>query len=185
MTATTTDRLEGLLEASLRDFEHPPSPSLHHSALQRSEVAMTEADEDLEDSEIASVGGYSPPAWRRLGNGDRSSGFWRGPHDVLAALPPLHEDDVDLDDDSEEDMVLERAIRTRLPVGSKSPDKMRSPSPDRRTEDRTIEVKMEDRKSHSTALARTTSQQQQALAARDVPPDNCAPRNRPGSLFCF
>lgn len=164
MTATTTDRLEGLLEASLRDFEHPPSPSLHHSALQRSEAAMTEVDEDLEDSEIASVGGYSPPAWRRLGNGDRSSGFWRGPHDVLAALPPLHED-VDFDD-SEDDLILERAIRTRLPAGSKSPDKGRSPSPSR-TEDRTIDAKMQNHQ--SPVLARPTPAD---LAVREVPPDN-------------
>jgi hypothetical protein len=170
MTATTTDRLEGLLEASLRDFEHPPSPSLHHSALHRSEAAMTEVDEDLEDSEIASVGGYSPPAWRRLGNGDRSSGFWRGPHDVLAALPPLHED-VDFDD-SEDDLILERAIRTRLPAGSKSPDKGRSPSPSR-TEDRTIDAKMQNHQ--SPVLARPTPAD---MAVREVAPDNCAPRQR-------
>lgn len=127
---------------------------------------MTEGD--LEDSEIASVGGYSPPAWRRLGNGDRSSGFWRGPHDVLATLPPLREtfpelDDYD-DDDSEDDLVLERAIRTRLPKGSASPGKGRSLSPER-TEDRTIQVNMLGRGTSATT----------ALAVRDThtPSDNC------------
>lgn len=165
---TTADPLDGLLNASLQDFEPPVSPPLHHSALQNSEAATTEADEDLEDS-VSSVGGYSPPAWRRLGNGDRSSGFWRGPHDVLAVLPPLRESSPELDDDeSEDDIVLERAIRTRLPVGSKSPDKGRSPSPER-TEDRTIEVTMEDRKSPAMVRATPTT----ALAVRDMPPDNC------------
>lgn len=139
------DPLDGL-DASLRDFEPPASPSLRHSVLRHSEAAMTEGD--LEDSELASAGGYSPPAWRRLGNGDRSSGFWRGPHDVLATLPPLRERfpalDDDYDDDSEDDLVLERAIRTRLPKGSASPSKGRSLSPER-TEDRTIQVNMEDR----------------------------------------
>lgn len=160
------DPLDGL-DASLRDFEPPASPSLRHSVLRHSEAAMTEGD--LEDSELASAGGYSPPAWRRLGNGDRSSGFWRGPHDVLATLPPLRERfpalDDDYDDDSEDDLVLERAIRTRLPKGSASPSKGRSLSPER-TEDRTIQVNMEDR-----TPAPTTA----VMAVRDAhaPTDNC------------
>lgn len=83
-------------------------------------------------------GGYSPPAWRRLGNGDRSSGFWRKGGDNLlgyGGLPPeLDYDSVDEcdddDDDVEEDDILAAAIRTRLPTGSMSPEKERSPEPE-------------------------------------------------------
>ncbi|KAJ3467388.1 hypothetical protein MRS44_004952 [Fusarium solani] len=151
------------LDASLRDFDLPASTlSPRHSVL-RSEAAT---EEDLEDSEVASAGGYSPPAWRRLGNGDRSSGFWRGPHDFLAAgmqrggLSTLRESSPEFDDDSEDEMVLERAIRTKLPKGSQSPDKGRSPSPERH-EDRTIQVKVEDRATPA-----------RELALQHSPPDN-------------
>ncbi|KAF4974307.1 hypothetical protein FZEAL_8775 [Fusarium zealandicum] len=129
-----------------RESRHSPQTPTHkhnrHDRSPRRETAMTE--EDLEDSEAASVGGYSPPAWRRLGNGDRSSGFWRSPHDFLGAglrhgLSTLRESSPELDDESEDDVVLERAIRTRLPKGSQSPDKGRSMSPDR-LQDRTIRV---------------------------------------------
>src|SRR5690606_38557280 len=89
------------LDDSLRDFDVPPSPlSLRHS-MGPSEAATTEdaeaddyedhhrraSEEDLQGSETGSADGYSPPAWRRLGNGDRSSGFWRGPADGLGVLP--------------------------------------------------------------------------------------------------
>ncbi|KAJ4205526.1 hypothetical protein NW767_003591 [Fusarium falciforme] len=157
-----TDHLENL-DASLRDFDLPASTlSPRHSVL-RSEAAT---EEDLEDSEVASAGGYSPPAWRRLGNGDRSSGFWRGPHDFLAAgmqrggLSTLRESSPEFDDDSEDEMVLERAIRTKLPKGSQSPDKGRSPSPERH-EDRTIQVKVEDRATPA-----------RELTLQHSPPDN-------------
>lgn len=93
------------------------------------------------DTEIrGGGGGYSPPAWRRLGNGDRSSGFWRKGGDNLlgyGGLPPdmdydsLDEcdEDVDLGEDEEDD-ILAAAIRTRLPTGSMSPEKERSPEPE-------------------------------------------------------
>ncbi|KAL7951803.1 hypothetical protein V8C42DRAFT_339713 [Trichoderma barbatum] len=90
---------------------------------------------------------YSPPAWRRLANGSRSNGFWRPPsHDALGAMAPMRlavrntpfserdyddddDDDLDLDLDNQND-ILKRAIRTRLPTGSMSPDKVRSRSPE-------------------------------------------------------
>ena len=151
------------LDASLEDFEPPASPTLHlrHSAL-RSEAAMTE--DDLDDSEIASVGGYSPPAWRRLGNGDRSNGFWRGPDHVLGGFPfPRFERETspEFDDDSEDDVVLERAIQTRLPKGSMSPDKGMSPSPERQ-DDTTLRMNAIQPASPSTELTMS-----------DPPPDNC------------
>ena len=114
------DPLDGL-DASLQDFEHPVSPtSMRHSSALPSEPAT----EDLEDSDIGSVGGYSPPAWRNLGNGDRSRGFWKPQPTRCRAMSPETDDD-----QSEDDVVLEQAMRTRLPRGSSSPDKGRSPSP--------------------------------------------------------
>ncbi|RDA93907.1 hypothetical protein CP533_4529 [Ophiocordyceps camponoti-saundersi (nom. inval.)] len=111
------------LEASLQDFEAPVSPtSMRHSSALPSEPPM----EDGEDSDTASAGGYSPPAWRNLGNGDRSRGFWNPPMARYRPFSPVS-DDCPSDDDE----VLEKAIRTRLPQGSMSPEKGRSPSPER------------------------------------------------------
>lgn len=138
------------LDVSLQDFEHPASPSLlRHSSALPSEL-VTE-DEDLygEERDLASdagsaSGGYSPPAWRRLGNGNRSSGFWRGPEDDLLGTMPQRlstRDGSPEPDDTEDEAVLDRAIHTRLPRGSLSPDKGRSVSPDG-IEERTIKVNL-------------------------------------------
>ncbi|KAK2590860.1 hypothetical protein QQS21_011452 [Conoideocrella luteorostrata] len=125
------DPLEGL-DASLQDFEPPVSPvSMRHSSAVPSEPAT----EDLEESDIGSAGGYSPPAWRRLGNGDRSRGFWKHQHlqqQQYQAQQRQSIRDVSPGSDEEEtedDLILEQAIRTRLPQGSLSPEKGRSPSP--------------------------------------------------------
>ncbi|KAH7175864.1 hypothetical protein EDB81DRAFT_635362 [Dactylonectria macrodidyma] len=68
----------------------------------------------------------------------------------------------------EDDMILERAIRTRLPKGSASPGKGRSMSPER-VEDRTLQVKME-RQPTPAAVATAVSR---AIAVRDAPaPEN-------------
>ncbi|KAL4407257.1 hypothetical protein CABS03_11696 [Colletotrichum abscissum] len=117
-----------------------------------------DAESDLgpDPENSVSVGGYSPPAWRRLGNGSRDSGFWRRSDDLLGAFSPqLHghhqgfggfksrESSPEYDSDGDEgESVLRRAMRTRLPTGSMSPDKARSPSPEPKMEDRTI--KLED-----------------------------------------
>jgi len=79
----TIEELEGLfddhpsLDASLQDFEPGSSeigqsprygyPS-HHSGFR--------SDTESEMADSASGGRFSPPAWRRDGNGNRSSGFW-------------------------------------------------------------------------------------------------------------
>lgn len=162
MTALLHDHLD----ASLQDFENPPlSPaSLRHSSVVPSEPTT----EDLElDSDAGSAGGYSPPAWRRLGNGDRSSGFWRGPMDNLGG--PMRsigrfsrESSMRLDEESEGENVLDQAIRTRLPRGSISPDKGRSPSP-HRGEDSTLRV---DQKAPPPAVANRTE-------PREAPSENC------------
>lgn len=136
------------LDVSLQDFEpHPhrygPPP------LRRDETDVSDPEPDPPDS--ASAGGYSPPAWRRLENGRKSSGFWRAPDNLLrpsfglppsrglphsrGSAPPAHTRESSpeaLDSDDEDDVsVLARAMRTRLPTGSLSPEKGNSPEPDR------------------------------------------------------
>lgn len=110
------------------------------------EQEEAEEEEDDEDPGAKSDGGYSPPAWRRSGRGGaRSSGFWNKPdhhhhhhhphhHRRHAAL--LHkagrarEDSAEFESAEEGDATLAAAARTRLPTGSLSPEKQRSPSPD-------------------------------------------------------
>lgn len=160
------------LDASLADYL-PPSPPLTqeqdtvkfgypsaHSGF-RSEESEPDLEEDEDDeapASVASGGGYSPPAWRRLGNGGRSSGFWRGAplppppragtggfggfdvegRDRSRESSPGYDGDsvVDavlgemMDNNGEKDEVLARAVRTRLPAGSVSPEKGRSPEPE-------------------------------------------------------
>ena len=132
----------------------PPPPHLGHLSAHSGfpfsdpETDHAESDDSLdeEDDDSHSVGGYSPPAWRRLGNGSRSSGFWRQRENHYFghnsnANNPLRQQRMSRDSSSfppDED-VLEQAIRTRLPTGSLSPEKGRTPDPDVRTaEDDTL-----------------------------------------------
>ena len=151
-----------LLEASLDDFVSPsPSPSPSPGPGKAIGMApfgypsvhsgfRSESELEGSDSEEASAGGYSPPAWRRLGNGDRSSGFWRKGEDELhhqvgmmtiddsrfdreSSLEYGYYESADEGDDFIDDGgVLAQAIRTRLPTGSLSPEKERSPEPPER-----------------------------------------------------
>jgi len=137
----TIEEIEGLfddhpsLDASLQDFEpgsselgqspgFGPYPS-HHSGY-RSE------DSESERAESVSGGGYSPPAWRRSKNGVRSSGFWRSSDNVLGKRSRSSRDSSPEYESAEDgaDKILAAAARTRLPTGSLSPEKRRSPSPD-------------------------------------------------------
>ncbi|KAI0909514.1 hypothetical protein F4823DRAFT_624849 [Ustulina deusta] len=93
-----------------------------------------ESDDNLDDVSLSN-GNYSPPAWRRLGNGDRFYGNWRGGNDVLV-LRALNKSRL-LDPDHDSD-VFEAARRTRLPTGSLSPEKGRSPEPDTCGDDDTL-----------------------------------------------
>lgn len=131
------------LDASLLDFEsdsRSPPPFVYpstHSGFLKSD---TEADLSEMENSTVSAGGYSPPAWRRLGNGDRSSGFWRKGDNLLGygGLPPQGtsmESSPEYDsaeEDVDDDEILAAAIRTRLPTGSMSPEKERSPDPEYR-----------------------------------------------------
>ncbi|KAK3349925.1 hypothetical protein B0T25DRAFT_459773 [Lasiosphaeria hispida] len=153
-TATTIPHALDHLDASLEDFEpsigassprhypprHPPFgyPSAHSGFRSDSELGEEEL-EALEDDSAseASAGGYSPPAWRRLGNGDRSSGFWRKSDGLSGGLGGGGAAGYEWEGSRETspeyesaDEVLAQAVRTRLPRGSMSPDKERSPEPE-------------------------------------------------------
>ena len=138
----TIEELEGLfddhpsLDASLQDFE-PGSAEInqspgfgypsHHSGFR--------SDSDSEIADSVSGGRYSPPAWRRDVNGNRSSGFWnRRTGGSASKLRKRSRDSRESSPEYESaddgaDATLEAAARTRLPTGSMSPEK-RSPSPD-------------------------------------------------------
>jgi hypothetical protein len=135
----TIEELEGLfddhpsLDASLQDFEPGSSeigqsprfgyPS-HHSGFR------SDTSSDVEES--ISGGRFSPPAWRRDGDGNRSSGFWnRGSSRLGNRNRDSREGSPDYESaDEGGDETLAAATRTRLPTGSLSPEKQRSPSPD-------------------------------------------------------
>ena len=126
----------------------PPQPHLGHLSVHSAfpfsdpESDHVESDESLdgEDDDSHSASGYSPPAWRRLENGQRNKGFWDyeddhfvGPSDNNHPLSP--DDSAFLADN----YILEQAIRTRLPTGSLSPEKGCTPEPDARAgEDETL-----------------------------------------------
>lgn len=138
---TTIEDLEGLfddhpsLDASLQDFEPGNSdlgqlsPRLygypsHHSGFR------SETSSEMGDS--TSGGRFSPPAWRRDANGNRSSGFWnRGGSKLGKRSRDSRESSPEYESaDDGEDATLAAAARIRLPTGSLSPEKRRSPSPE-------------------------------------------------------
>ncbi|TVY57374.1 hypothetical protein LCER1_G002404 [Lachnellula cervina] len=135
----TIEELEGMfddhpsLDASLQDYEPGSSeigqsprfgyPS-HHSGFR--------SDTSSEIEEATSAGRFSPPAWRRDGDGNRSSGFWnRGNSKLGKRSRDSRESSPEFESaDEGGDETLAAAARTRLPTGSLSPEKQRSPSPD-------------------------------------------------------
>jgi len=122
------------LDASLTDFEaHSPPPFGYGSRHSGFAASSSESESEMDEPADVSAGGYSPPAWRHLKNGDRSSGFWYKGDNLLGygrpppPPPPFsREGSLDIDDDD----VLAAAMRTRLPTGSVSPEKERSPEPE-------------------------------------------------------
>jgi hypothetical protein len=135
----TIEELEGLfddhpsLDASLQDFEPGSSeigqsprfgyPS-HHSGFR--------SDTSSDVGESVSGGRFSPPAWRRDVDGNRSSGFWnRGSSRLGQRSRDSRQSSPEYESaDEGGDETLAAAARTRLPTGSLSPEKQRSPSPD-------------------------------------------------------
>lgn len=169
-TTTTMAALAQLdqLDASLDDFAPSmgsprprPLPFGYPSAHSGFRSDDTESETGASDS-AASAGGYSPPAWRRLGNGDRSNGFWRKGDELMMMYDGDDDDDEEIgrsresspeyESADEGNEILEQAIRTRLPTGSLSPEKERSPEPEYHLArqymiDDAIAVKHEDNRS--------------------------------------
>lgn len=122
------------LDASLRDFDHASADlnmSPRFGNLYPSVHSGFRSDSEDERSDVSeSNGNYSPPAFRRInGSGKRDSGWWRKGEDFLSA----REGSPDYDSGDDGDATLEAARRTRLPtsrLGTASPEKRRSPSPD-------------------------------------------------------
>ncbi|KFZ14096.1 hypothetical protein V502_06249 [Pseudogymnoascus sp. VKM F-4520 (FW-2644)] len=134
------------LDASLADFEpgsseaahsprFPPPPfnrNNNYNHLFPSQHSGFREPSDSEDDPIRpdSSGGYSPPAWRRTA-GARSSGFWNRRDNILNRGGASREASPETWESAEEgDATLAAAARVRLPTGSLSPEKRRSPSPD-------------------------------------------------------
>lgn len=177
------------LDASLDDFAPSIGGPRHHlpfgypSAHSGFRSDETASEPDASGSE-ASAGGYSPPAWRRLGNGDRSSGFWRRGDDLTMMYDDGGDDDdgarsressPDYESADEGDEILAQAIRTRLPTGSLSPEKERSPEPEyrparQRLMNGVLDIKQEDDGAGDLALSRL--KEDGTLRPKEVA-DNC------------
>ncbi|KDN71912.1 hypothetical protein CSUB01_08208 [Colletotrichum sublineola] len=121
----------------LRADDPAPEQAVHHRELVRLPVAP--------------LGVPIRRQRERPGSGPRKLSLRRS-DDLLGAVPPpsryafgakSRESSPEYDSDGDEhEEVLRRAMRTRLPTGSKSPDKGRSPSPEPKMENTTI--KLED-----------------------------------------
>ncbi|KAI0453755.1 hypothetical protein F5B21DRAFT_272816 [Xylaria acuta] len=117
-----------------RNPGHPPARSDCGSSVGVPDL-HDESDDNLDDDMSLDNGNYSPPAWRRLENGDRWYGNWRSGNDVLVRRALNKSTPLDLDYEGD---VFEAARRTRLPTGSLSPEKGRTPEPDIRDDDDTL-----------------------------------------------
>ncbi|RDW94607.1 hypothetical protein BP5796_00370 [Coleophoma crateriformis] len=121
------------LDVSLQDFEHPGShsdvlsPTFGYLPSQHSGFR---SDSDSEMADSISGGRFSPPAWRREGDGKRSSGFWNKTAAVARRRQYSRESSAEYESADDGDATLAAALRTRLPTGSLSPEKQRSPSPE-------------------------------------------------------
>ncbi|KAI1656407.1 hypothetical protein F4813DRAFT_381526 [Daldinia decipiens] len=80
---------------------------------------------------------YSPPAWKRLENGDRWYGNWRESRDILGGFDQPRRINHTNNSIFQND-IFEAARRTRLPTGSLSPEKGVTPEPESPTEDDTL-----------------------------------------------
>jgi hypothetical protein len=126
------------LDASLDDFApsigSPRLPFGYPSAHSGFRSDDTGSETGASEGSVASAGGYSPPAWRRLGNGDRSSGFWRKGDELMMMyddeIGRSRESSPEYESADEGNEILELAMRTRLPTGSLTPEKEMSPEPE-------------------------------------------------------
>ena len=171
-------------EASLDDPDYatPMSVPQRHLAypLARSdrgfsaEIHDDESDDNLDDVSLSN-GNYSPPAWRRLANGDRSYGNWRVGNDPLGRRPFGNSRLLDPNHDTD---LFEAARRTRLPTGSISPEKGRSPEPEAYGDDDTlVKIKSESMPPIKEEVARDPTEDPRQSRMASMPPsatrDNC------------
>ena len=190
------------VDASLDDFHALPTPpptlppSFIRYPSQRSGFAQSSMHTDDLDQESVtsdlmdaasslSGGGYSPPAWRRMGNGDRDFGSWRrsdgggNPMGLGFGRPDWqqqhHYDDglIDDEDVAENDDVLRRAIRTRLPTGSLSPEKGRTPEPGADEDDTLVKLKSIDGSPVKSIKNDAHRRSMMASMSPDTAKDNC------------
>ncbi|KAI1374404.1 hypothetical protein F4677DRAFT_455420 [Hypoxylon crocopeplum] len=119
-----------------------------------------ESDDNMDDMSMSN-GNYSPPAWRRLQNGDRCYGNWRGGRDFLGG-------DERRTSNIFQNNIFEEARRTRLPTGSLSPEKGSTPEPDATTEDDTL-VKMKAELPTGNYLNRETAPTRDVMGASPSP----------------
>ncbi|KAI1074779.1 hypothetical protein F5B20DRAFT_573890 [Whalleya microplaca] len=150
--------------------DYPPMPSGY--GFSDEELDPPDESDDEMDDEMLSNGNYSPPAWRRLQNGDRWYGNWRGSADYLGnlrkssrLLSPKHA--------MFRNEVFEEARRTRLPTGSLSPEKGVTPEPETPDEEDTV-VKMKT-ESASPVKAKspdeTTGEDSRKSMMASIPPE--------------
>ncbi|QSZ30758.1 hypothetical protein DSL72_000316 [Monilinia vaccinii-corymbosi] len=127
------------LNASLQDFEQGSIEIDHNLPLRfgyPSQHSGFRSDTDSEDDlrDLVAKGNFSPPAWKRYGRGSRTSGFWKRHSKILGKrhreLSRESSPEFESADEGGSDPTLAAAVRTRLPTGSISPEKKRSPSPD-------------------------------------------------------
>lgn len=126
-----------------------------------------ESDDNLDDTELSN-GNYSPPAWRRLENGDRWYGNWRGGNDIVA-LRTL--DKSGRRASHYNTQVFEEARRTRLPTGSVSPEKGRTPEPGARDDDTVVKMKSESMPPLKNHVDGNLAEDQRQRAMTSMPPD--------------
>lgn len=114
-----------------------------------------------------------------MGNGDRDFGSWRrsdgNPMGLGFGRPDWQQpcDDIDDDDVAENDDVLRRAIRTRLPTGSLSPEKGRTPERD--TDEEETLMKLKSLGSSPMKSIKNDAHRQSIMASMspEVAKDNC------------
>lgn len=131
-----------------------------------------ESDDNMDDT--LSNGNYSPPAWRRLQNGERWYGNWRESRDMLGGVEkPRRANGHNGHSIIFQDDIFEAARRTRLPTGSLSPEKGLSPEPEAPTEDITL-VKRKSESSTEKCMDRESTHPGDIMASMspDVTRDN-------------
>ncbi|KAI1387913.1 uncharacterized protein F4822DRAFT_430661 [Hypoxylon trugodes] len=121
-------------------FEFPPTTHSGYGFSDEEPDLHDESDDNLDDVSLSN-GNYSPPAWRRLENGDRWYGNWRETRDIFGGMDQPKRTVFNGNPRSNnifQSDIFEAARKTRLPTGSLSPEKGATPEPEVQTEDDTL-----------------------------------------------